>query len=55
MKLVDRNEKEIEEEAKNVCDLNDVKIKNIRLQTTVDDYEAQLFMKSELIRKLEEI
>ena len=39
-----------------IYDLNDVEIKNIRLQTTVDDYGAQLqlFMKSELLGKLEE-
>ena len=51
---VERYEKEMEEGAKNVCDLNDIKIRNIRLQTTVDEYGAQLFMKSELIGKLEE-
>ena len=39
-----------------IYDLNDVEIKNIRLQTTVDDYGAQLqlFLKSELLGKLEE-
>ena len=51
---IERYEREIEEGVKNVCDLNDIKIRNIRLQTTVDDYGAQLFMKSELIGKLEE-
>ena len=30
---VERYEKEMEEGAKNVCDLNDIKIRNIRLQT----------------------
>ena len=54
MVQMERYEKELEEGAKNVCDLNDIKIRNIRLQTTVDEYGAQLFMKSELIEKLEE-
>ena len=54
MVQIERYEKEVEEGAKNVCDLNDIKIRNIRLQTTVDEYGSQLFMKSELIGKLEE-